>query len=191
MIKHIAILLAAAAILAGCYKAAPIPAPQIPAPVSPAEEEAVRHNAQIDPDDVILAQFSGAAPGESAAKITTDRGEITVRLFKKHAPKTVAAFEKLAAEKRFDGKELDAVEGYKIEAGAGGRGALPEEGEFSLELWNFRGAVALVEGGDGFMIVTAAHSLNPVGELRAAGFIDTEGGVVKFDIVRQLLEYEG
>ncbi len=170
MLKRIVILITAAAILAGCYKASEIPPPQMPDPATPAAEDAALRNAQIDPADVILAQFSDVAPGEPAAKIITDQGEMTVRLFKKQAPKTVAAFEKLAAEKYYDGRKFGAVGGHKIETGGEDRGPFPEESEFSLELWNFRGAVALAETGSGFMIVTAAYSLNPAEELKAAGF---------------------
>jgi peptidyl-prolyl cis-trans isomerase B (cyclophilin B) len=135
-------------------------------------DEAARLNARIDPDKVILAQFSDVKQGEPAARITTDAGELVIRLFERQAPKTVAEFKRLAEGGFYDGRGLDAVLGHKIETG-GAQPATPAnfpESEYSLELWNFRGAVSLAEGSGGFMVVTAVNSLSPIEKLNELNF---------------------
>jgi peptidyl-prolyl cis-trans isomerase B (cyclophilin B) len=138
-------------------------------------QEAARLNAEIGPNKVILAQFSEAKPGEPAARIFTDAGELVVRLFERQAPKTVAEFKRLATSGYYNGRELSAALGHKIET-AGAASATPAnypENEYSLELWNFRGAVSLANNNGnagGFMVVTARYSLSPIEKLNEINF---------------------
>jgi peptidyl-prolyl cis-trans isomerase B (cyclophilin B) len=135
-------------------------------------DEAARLNAGIDPQKVILAQFSEVRQGEPAARITTDAGELVIRLFERQAPKTVAEFKRLASSGFYNGRSLDAVLGHKIET-ADAQTATPAnfpESEYSLELWNFRGAVSLANSAGGFMVVTAVNSLSPIEKLNELNF---------------------
>jgi peptidyl-prolyl cis-trans isomerase B (cyclophilin B) len=148
---------------------------KLPEPLPVQEEasytatEAARHNEKIPADKIGLHQLEPATAGDLAAKISTSQGDILVKLFEKQTPKTVAVFARLATAGILAGKTFnDVVEGYKIQADIPGA-AFPEA-EFSLELWNFRGAVALSDSGAGFMIVTAAYSLSPPEELKAISY---------------------
>jgi peptidyl-prolyl cis-trans isomerase B (cyclophilin B) len=135
-------------------------------------QEAARLNAEIDPNKVVLAQFSEAKTGEPAARIVTEAGEIVVRLFERQAPKTVAAFKRLASSGFYDGRAFDSVIGHKIETGAAQTATQPNfpTDEYSLELWNFRGAVSLANNNGGFMVVTAQYSLSPIEKLNEINF---------------------
>ncbi|MCL2035547.1 MAG: peptidylprolyl isomerase [Oscillospiraceae bacterium] len=163
--------------LAACAVRQPLnPPPQDPllieATLSPAEE-AARNNAAISESSVKIIQFDEPRPGDLIAVINTTAGEIRARLFMEHAPKTVAAFTKLADGGFYNGQSFHTVvEGYKIECGVTGAddSPFPDEREFSLELWNFRGALSLTNNGADFMIVHAPRCLNPASELTELNF---------------------
>lgn len=139
-------------------------------PKKPTAAEAAKHNEAID-SAIRLIQFDDPDHGDEIAVISTTEGDIKVRLFKTQAPETVSAFIKLAEDGHYNGGEFaDAVDGYKIDgAGKAGDSVFPED-EFSLELWNFRGAVAVSNNGSNFMVVTANHCLNPKSELEEVKF---------------------
>lgn len=139
-------------------------------PKKPTAAEAAKHNEVIDPA-IRLIQFDDPDPGDEVAVISTTVGDIKVRLFKTQAPETVSAFTKLAEDGHYNGGEFtETVDGYKIDgAGKVGDNVFSED-EFSLELWNFRGAVAVSNNGSNFMIVTASHCLNPKSELEEVKF---------------------
>jgi len=144
----------------------------IETPANPTEK-AARNNAAISASSVNIIQFDEPGPDDLIAVITTSEGEIKVRLFEEHAPKTVAAFAGLVKNEFYDEQRFTAVApGYKIECGVTGDAAspFPGEREFSLNLWNFRGAVSLTNNGADFMIVQAPQCLNPRSELEALNF---------------------
>ncbi len=141
-------------------------------PVKPTAAQAAEHNAAIDANNVQIIQFNDPDPGDKIALIKTSAGDIKVRLFGQLTPKTVETFVKLAGEGYYNGQQFtEIVEGYKIEGGGkADDNQYPEEKEFSLDLWNFRGAVALSNSGTNFMIVQANQCLNPKSELEALKF---------------------
>lgn len=180
IVKNLVIMFLAAVmitLLAACNaKPTPVesstPPPESEAvPKKPTSVEAARHNEAIDPDNIRFIQFDEPDTGDEIAVIATSEGEIRVRLFKEQTPETVGVFTKLAQEGYYNGSEFaEAVDGYKIDgAGKAGDDVFPE-GEFSLDLWNFRGAVAVSNNGSNFMIVTANNCLNPKSELEAVKF---------------------
>lgn len=134
--------------------------------------EAARNNAEIRAGDVHIIQFDDPDPGDKIAVLTTTEGEIRIRLFARQAPKTVDAFVKLVQAGHYNGQEFHTViNGYKIEeVGAPGDEKFPKQGEFSLDLWNFRGAVALTGNDSDFMIVQASQPLNSEEEMKALNF---------------------
>ena len=176
MKKSLAILLSILCLAACAERQQPEPLPHDPlvieATLSPTEE-AAKNNAAISESSVRIIQLDEPRTGDLVAVINTTAGEIRVRLFKDHAPKTVAAFTKLAGDGFYNGQSFHTVvEGYKIECGVTGDGnsPFPDEREFSLELWNFRGAVSLANNGADFMIVQAPRCLNPMSELVELNF---------------------
>lgn len=131
------------------------------------------HNAEINPDDVHIIQFEDPDIGDKIAVFETTEGEIRVRLFASRAEKTVKTFIQLVESGYYNGQKFHTVvNGYKIEGGGTGAAAaeLPKEPEFSLDLWNFRGAVALSNNGADFLIVQANQCLNPKEELESLKF---------------------
>lgn len=173
--KYIAIALTSILLFAACQRQeSKPPASSEPAAAADhgpkAPETPPEHNALIDPADVKLAQFTAPAKGEAAARISTDLGDIVVRLFEKQAPQTVAEFKKLAEAGWYDGRPSAPEPGYRLEITGEGTEDKYAGGEYSLELWNFRGAVALTGYGGGFMVVTAEYSLNPIDELKALNY---------------------
>lgn len=186
MKKFIAVLLILSiftVIAAGCGKKEPAPvtssvAETSPstaveqAPAKPTKAEAAAHNAAIRPEDVNLIQFDDPDAGDKLAVIATNGGDIKIRLFEKQAPNTVATFIKLVNEGYYNGQQFDTiVAGYKIEGGGKHDDSqYPDEKEFSLDLWNFRGAVALANVGTDFMIIDATQTLNPKSELEELNF---------------------
>lgn len=134
--------------------------------------QAASLNAAINQSDVHIIQFNDPDPGDKIAVITTSEGEIRVRLFAEQAPKTVEAFVTLAEAGSFNGQSFTtAINGFKIEGGgAGNKDKFPAEPEYSLDLWNFRGAVALADNGSDFTIVQASRCLNKEEDLKAIHF---------------------
>lgn len=163
----------------GCNKKQPVVTPEneiMPgagesAPEKPTVSEAAMHNAAIDARDVHIIQFDDPDEGDHIAVLETSQGEIRIRLFAEQASKTVEAFERLVREGHYNGQSFHTVvNGYKIEGGGtGDANEFPEE-EFSLDLWNFRGAVAVGNNGLDFLIVQAEESLNPISDLYDLNF---------------------
>lgn len=90
------------------------------------------------------------------AKITTSMGEITVQLFPSQAPKTVKNFVSLAEDHYYDGTIFHRVipefmiqGGDPTGTGMGGESiyGAPFEDEFSLDLFNIRGALSMANAG--------------------------------------------
>jgi peptidyl-prolyl cis-trans isomerase B (cyclophilin B) len=127
-----------------------------------ANEEAAKLNAAIKPGDVSLIQFDDPQDDTLMATITTSAGDIVVALYPEKAPRAVENFVTHAENGYYNGLDFyKAIDGFLIQSGAPD-GAEPEsvflddkgepvpfESEFSLDLWNFRGALTMVnEGAD-------------------------------------------
>ncbi|MEG2429180.1 MAG: peptidylprolyl isomerase [Oscillospiraceae bacterium] len=111
------------------------------------------NSAPIEEADIKFVQFNKPIKGQDMAKIRTSYGDITMMLFKKEAPNTVAHFQKLVNEKFYDNKDvfLDEKNQYFISGAtddAGIKGKLltekPIECETTPNLWHFSGAVSVV-----------------------------------------------
>ncbi len=101
-------------------------------------------------------QLEEPEEGEEIAVMTTNMGEIRIRLFPEAAPKTVYNFKKLAEEGYYDGLTFHRViEGFMIQGGdpngdgTGGESIWGEsfEDEFSKNLVNLRGSLAMANSG--------------------------------------------
>jgi len=118
----------------------------------------------------MINQLQAPLPGEMTAVMTTTAGEIKIRLFPDAAPKAVENFATHAKNGYFDGLVFHRViDGFMIQGGdptATGRGGESIwgesfEDEFSPELHNLRGALAMANAGKNtngsqFFIVQAA-----------------------------------
>lgn len=120
-------------------------------------------NHQIDPDKIELIQFEGISAGDTVAVINTTEGTIRVKLFPEEAPKTVENFVTLAKEGYYNGITFHRViDDFMIQGGdptgtgMGGQSIYSTgegdpgyfEDEFSLKLWNFRGALSMANTGN-------------------------------------------
>lgn len=90
------------------------------------------------------------------AKIKTNHGDMTIKLFSEQAPKTVANFVGLAKSGYYDGvifhriiKDFMIQGGDPTGTGMGGQSIYGEsfEDEFSAELYNIRGALSMANAG--------------------------------------------
>ncbi|WP_086443942.1 peptidylprolyl isomerase [Candidatus Enterococcus lemimoniae] len=119
------------------------------------------------------------------AVIKTNRGDITVQLFPKHAPKTVENFVQLAKKGYYDGVIFHRVipdfmiqGGDPTGTGMGGESIYGEkfEDEFSKDVFNLRGALSMANAGPNtngsqFFIVNNQNvPANMFGQLEGAGF---------------------
>ncbi|EHR32136.1 hypothetical protein HMPREF9703_01400 [Dolosigranulum pigrum ATCC 51524] len=117
--------------------------------------------------------------------IKTNKGDITLQLFDKLAPKTVKNFVELAQDGYYDGVIFHRVipnfmiqGGDPTGTGRGGKSIYGEqfEDEFSDQLFNLRGALSMANAGPNtngsqFFIVTMDEvPAQMVGQLEAAGF---------------------
>lgn len=117
--------------------------------------------------------------------IKTNKGDITLQLFDKVAPKTVKNFVELAQDGYYDGVIFHRVipnfmiqGGDPTGTGRGGKSIYGEqfEDEFSDQLFNLRGALSMANAGPNtngsqFFIVTMDEvPAQMVGQLEAAGF---------------------
>lgn len=144
-------------------------------------EEAKAINSKINASDVKLIQFENPESGSEIATISTSMGDIKVMFFPGEASKAVENFITHAKEGYYDGLKFHRVqEDFMIQggdpkgSGSGGQSiytdeegnAIPFEDEFSLNLWNFNGALAMANSGPDtnksqFYIVQAgANTLN-------------------------------
>lgn len=128
-------------------------------------EEAAKLNAEITPADVQpYMSADGAVNSDSDKFITgtikTSAGEIPFVLYPQEAPLAVENFVKHSQEGYFNGMSFyKAVENFMIQTGAPGDkesesifkddegNTLKFESEYSLNLWNFRGALTMVNKG--------------------------------------------
>lgn len=103
-----------------------------------------------------MIQFEKAAPGGKIAVMKTSMGEITLKFFPEHAPKAVENFLTHAEKGYYNGLKFHRViPGFMIQGGdpvgtgIGGESiwGTPFEDEFSLALWNFRGALSMANSG--------------------------------------------
>lgn len=121
----------------------------------------------------------------TTATIKTNKGDITLQLFDKLAPKTVKNFVELAQDGYYDGIIFHRVipnfmiqGGDPTGTGRGGKSIYGEqfEDEFSDQLFNLRGALSMANAGPNtngsqFFIVTMDEvPAQMVGQLEAAGF---------------------
>lgn len=121
----------------------------------------------------------------TTATIKTNKGDITLQLFDKLAPKTVKNFVELAQGGYYDGVIFHRVipnfmiqGGDPTGTGRGGKSIYGEqfEDEFSDQLFNLRGALSMANAGPNtngsqFFIVTMDEvPAQMVGQLEAAGF---------------------
>lgn len=105
------------------------------------------------------------------ARIKTNHGDLVIKLFPEHAPKTVANFIALAKDDYYDGvifhriiKDFMIQGGDPTGTGMGGSSIYGErfEDEFSEELYNIRGALSMANAGPNtngsqFFIVQNSH----------------------------------
>lgn len=124
---------------------------------------------------------------ESQATIETNMGEIDLVLFEDQAPKTVKNFIALAKSGYYDGVIFHRViPNFMIQAGdptgsgMGGESIYghPFEDEFSMEVFNLKGALSMANSGPNtngsqFFIVTNDQvPKEMLGQLKGAGFPD-------------------
>lgn len=132
-------------------------------PSTATEEEIAGHNAGIPSGEVGLIQFEAPAPGDKIAVIRTSEGTIRARLFEEQAPKAVTNFIGLAEQGYYNGIKFHRViDNFMIQGGdptgtgTGGESIYQTEDnprgqfddEFSLDLWNFRGALSMANSGE-------------------------------------------
>lgn len=103
-----------------------------------------------------MIQFEKVMPGEKIAVMKTNMGEIQLRLFPRQAPKAVENFLTHAENGYYNGLKFHRViPGFMIQGGdpegtgVGGESiwGQPFEDEFSMDLWNFRGALSMANAG--------------------------------------------
>ena len=104
-----------------------------------------------------LLQLSEPAPGDAVAVLRTSKGEIALRFFPEQAPKAVENFLTHAKNGYYDGLTFHrTINDFMIQGGdpagdgTGGESIWgePFEDEFSLELYNFRGALSMANAGE-------------------------------------------
>lgn len=132
-----------------------------------------------------LPQLSPQTQEEIKVVMKTNKGDITIRLFPEIAPKTVANFVGLAKQGYYDGVIFHRVisdfmiqGGDPTGTGMGGESIYGErfEDEFSLQAFNFNGALSMANAGPNtngsqFFIVSAKHvPSNMIGQLEAGGW---------------------
>ena len=103
-----------------------------------------------------MIQFEKPAAGEKIAVMKTSMGEIVLKFFPGQAPKAVENFLTHAENGYYDGLKFHRViPGFMIQGGdpqgtgTGGESIWGEPfgDEFSMDLWNFRGALSMANAG--------------------------------------------
>ncbi|WP_312640910.1 peptidylprolyl isomerase [Hydrogenoanaerobacterium sp.] len=127
-------------------------------------EQQIEENKKITDEQVDLVQFDTVPAGAEVAFIETSMGDITVALYPEHAPKAVENFIALAKSGYYTGLKFHrVVNNYMLQSGdptgtgTGGESSFKDESgnkvgfeqEYSLNLWNFKGAVGMAPSGDG------------------------------------------
>lgn len=130
-------------------------------------------------------QLEKQTENEVKVVMKTTKGDITLRLFPDVAPKTVANFVGLAKQGYYDGVIFHRVindfmiqGGDPTGTGMGGESIYGEkfEDEFSLQAFNFNGALSMANAGPNtngsqFFIVSAKHvASNMLDQLEAGGW---------------------
>lgn len=132
------------------------------------EKEIPETNPNTEGDDVLL-QTQAPASGTEVARIKTSAGDIEVMFFPQQAPKAVENFITHAKEGYYNGLIFHRVipdfmiqGGDPTGTGTGGESIWGGnfEDEFSMDLWNFNGALSMANSGPDtnssqFFIVTA------------------------------------
>ena len=104
-----------------------------------------------------LRQFQAPKSGDTVAVMQTSKGTIKIVLYPDVAPKAVENFVTLARQGYYDGvtfhrviKDFMIQSGDPTGTGRGGESAFGEdfEDEFSLDLYNFRGALSMANTGE-------------------------------------------
>ena len=132
-----------------------------------------------------MIQFEKPAAGEKIAVMKTSMGEIVLKFCPGQAPKAVENFLTHAENGYYDGLKFHRViPGFMIQGGdpqgtgTGGESIWGEPfgDEFSMDLWNFRGALSMANAGPDtngsqFFIVQAPEvDEGMLAQLEAAGF---------------------
>lgn len=184
----LAVLLAS---LAGCTgqagKESSEPASSGSQPSAPPQEE------ELEETDLI--QFSAPAKGSEIAVMKTSMGDIKIMFFPSEAPKAVENFITHAKNGYYDGIKFHRViDGFMIQGGDpqgmgyGGESIWGEafEDEFTLNVFNFRGALSMANSGANtngsqFFIVQAKQSPYSGEQLKQGGW--PEAAANKYDEV--------
>ena len=132
-----------------------------------------------------MIQFKQPAAGSIIAEMKTSMGDITILLFPDKAPKAVENFTTHAKNGYYDGLKFHRViPGFMIQGGdprgngTGGESiwGRPFQDEFTMDLWNFRGALSMANSGPNtngsqFFIVQAPEvDEGLLGQMKMAGF---------------------
>lgn len=165
---------------------------------SQTKEEAISSAADynkknVDEKEITLIQFENPKPGSEIAVINTNMGTIKVMFFPDEAPKAVENFITHAKNGYYDGLKFHRIiSDFMIQGGdpkgngTGGQSIftdesgepVPFEDEFSLNLWNFRGALSMANSGPNtngsqFFIVQANAKTLPadyLDQMKTVGF---------------------
>ena len=154
-------------------------------------EQQIEENKNITDDQVNLVQFEEVPDGAQVARIETSMGEIVAVLYPEEAPKAVENFVALAKSGYYTGLSVHRViSNYLIQSGdptgtgTGGESSFKDEsgnpvgfeGEYSLNMWNFKGALGMVPNADGlngsqfYMIVNSALEPETLDKMEEANF---------------------
>lgn len=124
---------------------------------SQASSQTARSAAKTDLEKVDLPQLdNGVAKTEDEVELVTSKGNITMKLFPKQAPKAVENFVKHAKDGYYNGvtfhrviKEFMVQSGDPKGDGTGGESiwGKPFKNEISNQLYNIRGAVSMANSG--------------------------------------------
>jgi len=132
-----------------------------------------------------MIQFEKPEIGAEIAVMKTNMGDITIQFFPEQAPKAVENFLTHAKNGYYNGLKFHRViPGFMIQGGdpeGTGRGGesiwgRPFKDEFSMKVWNFRGALSMANSGPNtngsqFFIVQAPEVQESLlGQMERAGF---------------------
>lgn len=155
------------------------------------QEQLIANNLNITDDMISLVQWDEGTTATQKVTIATSLGDIVVNLYPEYAPKAVENFTALAKSGYYNGQKFyHLVNNYRAQAGdptgtgTGGESSFKNEGgdtapfpsEYSLNLWNFKGALGMTPSGDGtndskFYIVTNTKlEEETLADMQAANF---------------------
>ena len=107
-------------------------------------QQKIDANFEINDEDFTLVQFEEPMPGDDIAVIETSRGIIKVWLFPNEAAEAVKSFQELAKAGAYDNQPFSQIKNNYLLQSGGSTGTTAFENEYTLNLWNFRGAVGMV-----------------------------------------------